>query len=90
MINYDIMTQIIKELPTTDSEQEDSDVDAESNSDEEEFEEDLNIPSLVNHFFTNDEGENIAEILTQMKKSIDTHNKLIFKLISSAAENKKK
>jgi len=71
------MTQIIKE----DSEEEVSDV---------EMEDDLNIPSLLNHFFTNEEGENIAVILTQLKKSMDTQNKLIYKLLQGAAENKKK
>jgi len=82
------MTQIIKE----DSEEEVSDVEVESNEDEsdEEMEDDLNIPSLLNHFFTNEEGENIAVILTQLKKSMDTQNKLIYKLLQGAAENKKK
>ena len=45
------------------------------------------IQSLINHFFTNEEGENIATILSQMKKSLDTHNKLIYKLLT--AETKK-
>ena len=75
------MTKIIKE----DSEDDVSDIESESNVDDED---DLNIPSLINHFFTNQDGENIADILTQFKKSLDTHNKLIYKLLA-AAENKK-
>lgn len=81
------MTEIIKE--DTDSE---DDVEIESNEEEseDEMDGDLNIPSLINHFFTNEEGENIAVILTQLKKSMDTQNKLIYKLLQGAAENKKK
>jgi len=80
------MTTIIKE----ESESEVSDIEEESEIGEESGdEEDLNIPSLINHFFTNEDGENIAEILTQFKKSLDTHNKILYKLLSSA-ENKNK
>ena len=82
------MTQIIKE----DSEEEISDVEVESNEDESEDEsdDDDTIHSLLNNFFTNEEGVNIAVILTQLKKSMDTQNKLIYKLLQGAAENKKK
>ena len=85
------MTQIIKE--NTDSDEDVSDVEVESNEDnesEDEIDDDLNISSLINHFFTNEEGENIAEILTQLKKSMDTQNKLIYKLLQGAVESKKK
>ena len=84
------MTKIIKEC--TDYEDDVSDVEVESNEDCESDNEmnDLNIPSLINHFFTNDDGENIAEILTQLKKNIDTQNKLIYKLLQGAAEKNKK
>ena len=83
------MTKIIKQ--NSESEDDVSDVEDESNEEgESEDDEDLNIPSLINHFFTNNEGENIAEILTQLKKSMDTQNKLIYKLLQGAAEIKKK
>ena len=75
------MTKIIKEI----SEDDVSDIEVDS-----EDEDELNIPSLINHFFTNDSGENIAEILTQLKKTIDTQNKLIYKLVQGAVENKNK
>ena len=79
------MTKVIKE--DTESENEDiSDIELDSNDGDE----DLNIPSLINHFFTNEEGENIAQVLTQLKKSLDTQNKLIYKLLQGAAENKNK
>ena len=48
----------------------------------------LDLPSLLNHFFTNEEGQNIAEILTDLKKSVDTHNKLIYKLVSVKTDKK--
>ena len=83
------MTHIIKE--NTDSEDDVSDVEVESNCDSgDDMDGDLNIPSLINHFFTNEDGQNIAEILTQLKKAMDTQNKLIYKLLQGAAENKKK
>ena len=48
----------------------------------------FDMPSIVNHFFTNEEGENIASILSGIKKSLDVHNKLIYKLLSVSKENK--
>ena len=83
------MTKIIKENDV--SEDDISDVEVESNESEDDIEDDdMNISSIINHFFTNDEGENIAEILTQLKKTMDTQNKLIFKLLQGSAESRKK
>ena len=82
------MTNIIKE--NSDYEDDVSEGEVESNESDDEMNEELNIPSLINHFFTNNDGENIAEILTQLKKTMDTQNKLIYKLLQGAAENKKK
>ena len=67
-----------------------------TNSDESEDEdfdpdmigEDINFPALVNHFFTNEDGQNIADILTDLKKSIDTQNKLIYKLVSEKVKSR--
>ena len=50
---------------------------------------DIDLPALINHFFTNENGENICNVLTDIKKSIDTHNKLIYKLISGKTEKNK-
>ena len=81
------MTHIIKE----DSEDDVSEIESQLNeSDDDDDLNENNFPGLINHFFTNDEGENIAQILTDMKKSLDTHNKLIYKLLSASAESKKK
>lgn len=81
------MTKITKE--SGDSDDDVSDIEIESNESGDEMD-DLNLPSLLNHFFTNEDGENIAEILTQFKKTIDTQNKIIYKLLQGAAENNKK
>lgn len=66
----------------------DSDEDSEDESEEEEeddveAEEEENLGALFQYFFTNDNGENVADILTGLKDSIDTHNKLIYKLMKS-------
>jgi len=71
-----------------------SDDESESDSEDGEFdpeilESDINFPALIGHFFTNEDGQNIAQILTDMKKSLDTHNKLIFKLLKSEKDGKK-
>lgn len=59
-------------------------------SEEEEGYDEDGISQLINHFFTNDDGENIANILTDLKKSLDTHNKLVYKLLSlNSPKNKK-
>lgn len=50
---------------------------------------DDSIGQMINHFFTNEDGDNIAQILTDLKKSLDTHNKLIYKLMSNNTGNKK-
>ena len=82
------MVQVIKREQVSES---GSDVEDIVNTDEEESEteeDDMNIPSLINHFFTNEEGKNIAEILTDFKKSLDTHNKLIYKLLAAQSQKK--
>lgn len=75
---------IIKEEPKEIEESEVSDVsDSESEGESEDNgEEQMDFPSLINHFFTNEDGQNIADILTDLKKSLDTHNKLIYKMLS--------
>jgi hypothetical protein len=66
----------------TDDDSEDDDFDPEMLGD------DINFPALVNHFFTNEDGQNIADILTDLKKSIDTQNKLIYKLVSDKVKTR--
>ena len=59
----------------------DSDSDDSNDSNDSNDEQDNDIGSLFQYFFTNDNGENVVDILTGLKDSIDTHNKLLYKLI---------
>ena len=67
-----------------DDESQDSDSDSDN-----EMNGDIDLPALINHFFTNEDGENICCVLTDIKKSIDTNNKLIYKLLSGKTEKNK-
>ena len=67
---------------------EDSDESEDEDFDPEMLGEEINFPALLNHFFTNEDGQNIADILTDLKKSIDTQNKLIYKLVSDKVKTK--
>jgi hypothetical protein len=81
---------VVKKKSDTDSE---GDSDEESGDDEfdpEMLGDDLNFPALINHFFTNEDGQNIADIITDLKKSIDTQNKLIYKMLSAKSEKTQK
>ena len=79
--------KLLNESETDDSEDE---VCNESGSDcEDDLIESDGIAQLINHFFTNEEGENIAQILIDFKKSLDTHNKLIYKLLGNNSNIKK-
>jgi len=64
----------------------DDDEDDSDDEDDEAEEEEENLGSLFQYFFTNDNGENVADILTGIKDSIDTHNKLIFKLLQKSSK----
>ena len=81
--------EIVPELIDDDDESDDDDFsvetdDSENDSDDDEAEEEAdNLGSLFQYFFTNDNGENVADILTSLKDSIDTHNKLIYKLLQN-------
>ena len=44
---------------------------------------------IINHFFTNENGQNIVDVLSDIKTSLDTNNKLIYKLLSLNSQNKK-
>lgn len=64
-------------------EDEDNDVD---DDDDEEYDQglELNEPDLLNMFqcyFTNDDGQNIVDVMSSIKKSIDTQNKILMKLM---------
>lgn len=63
----------------------------ENNSDDENENEEIDIeqmgePDLLNMFqcfFTNDDGDNVVDVLSSLKKSIDTQNKILMKMLNS-------
>jgi hypothetical protein len=62
--------------------EEESDPEPETEEEEDdEEEEEMDLAHLFHHFFTNEEGKNIADILTEMTKTIHLHNQLLTKLI---------
>ena len=67
----------------------DNDTSSDCETDIDSIEQNNEFPQLINHFFTNEDGQNIADILTELKTSLDTHNKLIFKLLSLNSQKKK-
>ena len=77
----------IKKIQEITSDESENESDGETLNSED-FSQEDGIPQLINHFFTNDDGENIANILTDLKKSLDTHNKLVYKLLSLNSKKK--
>lgn len=47
-----------------------------------EYERQHDLPTIIEHFFTNESGDNIADVLTGFKKSLDTQNKILMKMCS--------
>lgn len=54
--------------------------DTDSEYENSEAEEDNDLATIIDHFFTNQDGENLADILTGFKKSLDTQNKILMKI----------
>tara|TARA_B110000977_G_scaffold84695_1_gene113094 strand:- start:6669 stop:6959 length:291 start_codon:yes stop_codon:yes gene_type:complete len=58
--------------------------------DDSEFDmESMNLGSVLQTFLVSEEGLNICDILTGLKKSMDTQNKILMKIVNNF-ENKKK
>jgi len=81
---------IIKEEDKSDSENENY-TDEEESSEEENCEEEnegesLGIEHLLQHFLVNEDGENIPDVLSSIKKSLDIQNKILMKLLGSMSE----
>ena len=71
--------KIEPEIEIVEEEDEDDDDD-----EEEELELEDHEPELLNmfqHYFTSDDGLNIVDVLSSIKKSIDTQNKIQMKLM---------
>lgn len=52
-------------------------------------EEDNDLTTIIDHFFTNEDGENLADILSGFKKSLDTQNKILMKIANILHEKNK-
>ena len=78
--------KIAFEEPSKESEPEEEDDEINLEDDDDEDEEDFDpdaesLATLFNHFFTNEDGVNIADVLTSLKNSIDMYNKILLKLL---------
>ena len=77
--------KIAFEEPSKESEpeEEDDEINLEDDDeDEDDFDPDAeSLATLFNHFFTNEDGVNIADVLTSLKNSIDMYNKILLKLL---------
>lgn len=58
-------------------------VEEEEEEDDDEFEfdmDDMNLGTILQNFFVNQDGENVCEIMSGFKKSLDTQNKILMKI----------
>jgi len=58
------------------------DDDDESGDEFEEEDDEPGLGDILNHFLTDENGTNIADILSGLKKSIDNHNKILIKILN--------
>lgn len=65
------------------------DEDTDSEYDGSQAEEDNDMTTIIDHFFTNEDGENLADILSGFKKSLDTQNKILMKIANILQEKNK-
>ena len=65
------------------------DEDTDSEYEGSQAEEDNDLTTIIDHFFTSEEGENLADILSGFKKSLDTQNKILMKIANILNEKNK-
>lgn len=65
------------------------DADTDSEYEGSQAEEDNDLTTIIDHFFTSEDGENIADILVSFKKSIDTQNKILMKIANILQDKNK-
>ena len=86
--------KIVSEKSQDDSDEEDLegldqfDEDTDSEYEGSQAEEDNDLTTIIDHFFTNEDGENLADILSGFKKSLDTQNKILLKIANILSEKK--
>jgi hypothetical protein len=77
-------TEDVEELENEDEEdtdEEDGDFDFDMET--------MNLGSILQNFLVNEDGENVCDVLSGLKKSVDTQNKIMMKIVN-LFENKKK
>lgn len=65
------------------------DEDTDSEYEGSQAEEDNDLTTIIDHFFTNEDGENLADILSGFKKSLDTQNKILMKIANILQDKSK-
>lgn len=65
------------------------DEDTDSEYEGSQAEEDNDLTTIIDHFFTNEDGENLADILSGFKKSLDTQNKILMKIANILQDKNK-
>ena len=74
----------MKEPPSDNHEESDHEEDEDDNEEDEEFDfdmEDMNLGAILQSFLVNEEGVNVADVFTGVKKSLDTQNKILMKIV---------
>ena len=73
-----------------DNSSEENDSNEENEDEDFEFDmEDMNLGSILQNFLTNEEGTNVCDVLSDLKKSLDTQNKILMKLVNHLMEKGK-
>lgn len=70
--------------PESHEDSENSEDDEEDNEGDEDFEfdmEDMNLGAILQNFLVNEDGVNVADIFSGVKKSLDTQNKILMKIV---------
>ena len=60
----------------------DNDNENEEESDAELFEQDVSIADLFQTFFAGSNEENVVDVLVEIKKSLETQNKILMKIVN--------
>ena len=74
--------------PESDPEEEDAEAE-DAEGEEIDFGEGLDLAALVQTFFTNDNGENVADIMTSIRDALAQQNKILMKLGALLTKEKK-
>ena len=71
--------------------EEDDDDDEDDDEEDDEFGfdmDDMNLTSILQNFLVNEDGVNVCDVLTGLKKSLDTQNKILMKIVNNMEKKK--